>query len=388
MVVERQRLAAAEERYARACRAMAQVEGAVAAAKRAFGDLGLTVDQPVQPLEATSTAVDRAAEATEKAAQESARAYDEALAGARSRAMTGAIAADHKPKVKDTAAKERAQRIAADSERKAARAAAVAEQRAEQQRKAVERVIARLPADVVDEVVARVERAAEAALTADPGASQAAMNRLRGEVQQAQDADRFRRARLAELLDLRDQLSGLGGDAVAEAHARLDGVDLSGPLPADLRDRVAGAAAAAQAERDRGFVVDAVAAAFEELGYVVGEGFSTAVAAEGAVMQLPWSTGHGVRVRARDGHMLFNVVRYDDGDDSGDAVADTQVEGRFCDSYGRLREAVRRHGAELDIDDPDPPGHRPLQRIVAPVAAGAAAEAEAIESAQRERKRP
>lgn len=237
-----------------------------------------------------------------------------------------------------------------------------------ERRDEVERVLARLPASARPHALDRARQGADRALGAEDGTAFAAgMKRLRIEVQMAQDADRRRRATVAEVARLRSQLDGLDGDAVADVREQLAQVDLDRALPSGLASAVAEAAEAARVERDRSFVLDAMGATLADLGYEVEDGFATAVAAEGAVVPLPWSGEHGVQVREQAGNLLFNVVRYvDDEGRAADAVADRHAEQRFCSDYDRLLAAALEHGVDVHLVTPAPAGDRPLQEVPLP----------------------
>jgi hypothetical protein len=387
--IERQRRAAAEARFLRACDLVAQAEQDIAAARRAYGGIDIDVPRVVAPRGDDAAAFERAATATEAAAQAALAGHDGAVSRARSRAMAASITKVARTRLKDEAATERAARIAAD--RAAADAAATARARAtadaeavlraateaveaeaarrlDERDQEVERVLARLPAEVEPGTVDGARRAATAALAAaaaeDDAAYAGAIGRLRMAVQGAQDADRSRRENVARIGRLRTELDGLDGPEVAAAHGRLDGADPTSPLPADLAGAVRRAADAARAERDRGFVLGALAETLDELGYETGPGFVTGLAHDGSVVQLPWSGEHGVQVREHEGRLFFNVVRYDDRSGAtADVVADTKAEQRFCGEYGRLVEVARQRGFALELAPPVAAGTLPLQHV-------------------------
>lgn len=74
--IERQRLAAAEARYGRACSAADDVAAAIAAAHEAFGDLGVAVPTITRPRGGEPGAVEQAAAAVEEAAEQARRGYE------------------------------------------------------------------------------------------------------------------------------------------------------------------------------------------------------------------------------------------------------------------------------------------------------------------------
>jgi hypothetical protein len=127
--------------------------------------------------------------------------------------------------------------------------------------------------------------------------------------------------------------------------------------------------------------------ALDELGYDVAEGFTTAVAAGGAVVPLPRSPRHGVQVRERDGHVLFNVVRYTGGQGQADVVADRDAEAHWCNGYDRLVALAAEKGVHLDLSRPEPPGLQPLQQVDRPRDAGADADVDADRPREATRER-
>jgi hypothetical protein len=316
--------------------------------------------------------------------------------------MASSITKVRRTKLKDNTATEQAERIAADqavaSQRaeataRAAAAAQAAARAAEQlnQREAeIERVLARLPADMEPAAVDQVrQQAADAAVAAgDDHVYAGAVRRLRMAVQSAQDADRSRRDTVARIERLRVELDGLDTPAVTAAQARLDGVDPRSPLPHDLPAEIRRVAEEARAERDRGYVVDALADTLDELGYDTGPEFVTGLAEDGSVVQLPWSGEHALRVRERQGRFFFNVVRYDGLGATADTVADRNAEQRFCDSYGELVDMARRRGFALDMEPPMAAGTRPLQHVPVPVGADRDRASRASHDRARERGRP
>jgi hypothetical protein len=374
----RREQAAAEDHYRRVIEEAQAVGASIAAARGAFGLADVEVPAVAKVgRRAGAAELAAAAQATQAAVAAARVAYEAAMATARAEAMTAGSSAvmSGRGLADDAVAEREARRAerAAQAEQTGAPASAAAEaagvppSQADERRGQVQRVVARLPAEVPSEALRRIEAAAAKALGAvdDEVAFARERDRVRMLVQTAADADRERRDVVARVERWRAELDGLDGEAVAAVRDRLDHVDPLRPLPSDLGSAVRSAANDARSARDRSFALGALAETLDELGYEVDQGFSTAVSDGGAVVPLPRSNQHGVQVRERDGHVYFNVVRYEDGS-TGDAVADRNAESHWCSGYDRLVALARDKGVVLEMPPPAPPGHQPLQHVTAP----------------------
>lgn len=376
--IERRRLASADVRYERACRELAEVELAVTAARKAYGDLGVAVPRPARIRGEDAEAMEKAAAETEAATAQARAEHEAASQLARARAMTGALPRRGGFKLADLDENEIEQRRQAREQAEHAAAAQAAADNwavGEKERFAeVERVAARLPADADAGVVRQLDDAVQRALVAEDEAGHAlAMAQLREIVAAEQKANEQRSRAHTEWAQLHEKLDGLSSGAVDEVRTVLASSDPDMPPPTDLMHRVESAAASARAESDKAFVLDAVVAAFADLGYEIDDNFAGAVENTGEVVPLPWSRAHGVQVREREGHLLFNVVRFRDrAGPTADPVADQQAEQRFCDDYDRLISAAAERGVTLHLARTDPAGLQPLQEVDAEEKARAA----------------
>jgi hypothetical protein len=223
------------------------------------------------------------------------------------------------------------------------------------------RVLARLPADARTD---SVERCAELARTHESIQGKEERDRIikaiRLVVQHEQDRAHLIEKNRKKLEDLYRDLDGLVGRPVETLRGMLKGLDLEAPLPDDLEGRVTTTRDAARAEQDRAFVLEAASAALQDLGYSVGEQFRTAVVDEGALLELPHSGQHALRIRERNHQLMFNVVRYDETG-ARDPVADTRAEESFCSDFDAIRERLRSLGIDLTMLRADPPGSHPVQ---------------------------
>lgn len=413
--LERRRLAAAQARYDRACQEAAELQQAIAAARKAYGQLGVQAPKAVRIKSRGSADVEQAAIATEAATARAWDSLDTAVGAARAAAMAAEISTVRPPGLPELSEAELKRRqkerrrarqaneaAAAEAQCQAAASEATSDWAARdgERRAEVARVAGRLPADTAPPTVADADRAAHRALIAtSPAEYDAAIMDLRATVQVAHQAHERRRQARQAWERLRAELDGLDPQATPASDetaallaelARQEAANPESPPPPHLASRVRAAVAATRAESDRTFALDAVVGALADLGYQVDDGFSTSVASGGGIVPLPWSGDYGVQVRERGGHLLFNVIRYQgDPDAVADVVADERAEQRFCDDYGDLVEAAGRRGVELYLARSDPAGLQPLQQIRPPRDrdAGRAGHTRSEPSRAQERKR-
>ncbi len=222
-------------------------------------------------------------------------------------------------------------------------------------RPASERVLAalaRLPPDSPCERECQDLASGWAAAPSD-GRRELIVSQIKLLVQEEVDRRKVALHRRERLDALQRQLDGLVSDEVRDLKLRIGGHLLDSEIPAELEAAVGRAAAQARSELDRHFVLDAVSEVLADLGYQVGESFGTAVADGGAVLDLTSNARHGVRVRAQDGQLMFNVIRYDD---PRDAAADMRAEEAFCRDFSALRSELDSRGVALKMSRADPPG--------------------------------
>lgn len=183
-----------------------------------------------------------------------------------------------------------------------------------------------------------------------------------GEVNQSLREGRERRVRLEQMLA---ELAGLPGDEVALLTEQLYALLRSGPTSPDmvaLEPRVSAAAAAATAQVARDHVATALAETLTSLGYGVGPGFETALAADGVVDVVdPKHPGYAIRVRASHGGTVgYNVVR-GPASRPDQASRDAEVESDWCSDVHRLETAMRRSGVHMARTVSTPAGSLPVQ---------------------------
>jgi hypothetical protein len=97
-----------------------------------------------------------------------------------------------------------------------------------------------------------------------------------------------------------------------------------------------------------------------QLGFAIGPDFVTAVPRDGALVDLPEDSRHAIRIRVRNGQLLFNVVRFDEqGRRNPDE--DAEAERKFCDDFSKFNAGMRERGVNLDLLRADPPGALPVE---------------------------
>ena len=367
--MRRRAIAAAQDRHARATVQVEAFRGALAAAVSTYGDL---------PVKVPATNTGRALEAADW--EQAAAALSSGLVGAR-RQLEEAVAAARARTLAAEGARVRAVFATGPAPARPARsvAAQAAASGPADEAKLAE-ILGRLPLGTPPAVADQCEQLASAYLCLDNPAEQArVLDGLRFQVQTARDRQ-VRIERNHETLEaLYRELDGLHGDEADTVRGVLKGLDESAELPGDLRERVAAAKAAAEAERDREFVLATAAKALAELGYAVGDDFRTAVPSSGTLVELPHSARHGLQIRERNRQLMFNVVRFD-GAGRRDPLADTDAEESFCRDFAALKDRMRDEGVDLHMLRADAPGQtamqvlqdrsrvrRPAQRVAAPI---------------------
>jgi hypothetical protein len=350
--MRRRAIAAAQDRHARAAAQVEAFRGALAAAVSTYGDL---------PVKVPATDTGRALEATDW--EQAAAALSSGLAGAR-RQLEEAVAAARARTLAAEGAGVRAVFATDPAPARPARSvAARAAHSAPADEAKLAEILGRLPLGTPPAVADQCEQLASAYLFLDNPAEQArVLDGLRFQVQTARDRQ-VRIERNHEALEaLYRELDGLRGDEADTVRGVLKGLDESAELPGDLRERVAAVKVAAEAERNREFVLAAAAKALGELGYTVGDNFRTAVPSAGVVLDLPHSGQHGLQIRERNQRLQLNVVRFDTAGET-DRRADHDAEDAFCHDFDRMKERMRRDGVDLNMLRADPPGQTPVQVI-------------------------
>lgn len=362
--LERRRTAAAQARYQRSLDLLQRLERRIARMREVFGDVGVSV--PAAAAVGRSGRAgdyEAAAAGTAAAIRLAHREHEAAIAAARARLMVAPTFAPKRVELTPSAVPDRAERSADHAAPAAPEATpGPTSTPADARRQDVERLLSRLPGAAGATEVQRAEAAAQDAVGADdePGYRRA-FDRLRMTVQATGDRHREIESRTREVEELQARLDGLDGPDVDDARRRLDAADPHAPLPHALAPAVEAAAARAHAAQDQSFALTAVADTLTELGYEVGESFTTAVADGGAVVPLPRSDDHALEVNTSEGGLRFEVVRH--RDTVASAPRDEAAERSWCDDHDRFVERVAEHGVELHFGDRDEPGAQPLRQV-------------------------
>ncbi|HUG86544.1 MAG TPA: hypothetical protein VMM13_18395, partial [Euzebya sp.] len=174
-------------------------------------------------------------------------------------------------------------------------------------------------------------------------------DQLRHDIQGANVVAAEQVAQVQRAIDLLAQLPEGADDTLAAELQQV--IARQRPLHADMADRVATAAQAAQAAADRRFAAAALADALDELGYDVQTGFATVAVQDGqAFFQHPDWPGYGVRWRlgADEAAMSFSVVDLD-ATDGTDEVRSVEVEDAWCGRIPELLGALRQQGVRFQL---------------------------------------
>ena len=183
-----------------------------------------------------------------------------------------------------------------------------------------------------------------------------ALDDLRLAVQRVRDGHR---AKLRLARDRSRVLAALDGCEGLEAIRIREAVSDSAPdghLPVSV-EQARKIAERDSAERDAGFVQNAVVSVLEDLGYAMGAQMSVTVAHDGALLELPRHPGHGARLRARGDQLQFYVVRLGD---VGDPDVDADAEVEACQVFAEVHEKLESAGVQWHLQRKDPPGAVPV----------------------------
>jgi hypothetical protein len=354
--LRRRRIAAARDRHSRVLATVQAFQSALSAAQATYGDLAVSVPQANVSRAREAEDWDQASDTLATGLDTAKRQLEEAVRAARLRMLSAEGSRVSAVLVEEPRPRRRAGSAATGSAQteSAQTESALTEGK-------LAGVLARLPAAAPAEIVARCETLARGYLEA-PGQPEKArvLDGIRHLVQVEQDRQVRITRNSAIIEELYRELDGLSNDTVDTLRGVLKGLDRAAGLPEGLRDRVAAAKAAAEAEQDREFVLATAAKALAELGYAVGEDFRTAVPSSGALLELPHSARHGLQVRERNQRLMLNVVRFDT-DGRRDSLADKDAEESFCRDFAKLKDKMREEGADLTMLRADAPGQTPIQ---------------------------
>jgi hypothetical protein len=364
--LRRRRIAAARDRHSRVLATVQAFQSALSAAQATYGDLAVSVPQANVSRAREVEDWDQASDTLATGLDTAKRQLEEAVRAARLRMLSAEGSRVSAVLVEEPRPRRRAGSAATGSAQTESAQTESAQTESAQTESALTEgklagVLARLPAAAPAEIVARCETLARGYLEA-PGQPEKArvLDGIRHLVQVEQDRQVRITRNSAIIEELYRELDGLSNDTVDTLRGVLKGLDRAAGLPEGLRDRVAAAKAAAEAEQDREFVLATAAKALAELGYAVGEDFRTAVPSSGALLELPHSARHGLQVRERNQRLMLNVVRFDT-DGRRDSLADKDAEESFCRDFAKLKDKMREEGADLTMLRADAPGQTPIQ---------------------------
>lgn len=263
------------------------------------------------------------------------------------------------------------------------------------------RVLARLLPDATEHDRTRVTEAArQVATAATAGESEGRLTELRLRVQQANATALERRrdaaaaARFVRELDAvaaLDTAFAEDGEMATVRAALADVVERVRPFTEELRTSAVRLLEAAQKRAERAYVVDAIAAAFGDMGYEVSEGFETVTVRDGDVVLTrgdwprhavkvrvdedapaarrapshPSGVGHAVSpaapgTRAAAGQVRMAIVRTEPPSDAEDRRRDVEREREWCDAFDAARERLSRAGIHAEVSHRIEPGAHPI----------------------------
>jgi hypothetical protein len=349
--LRRRRIAAARDRYSRVLATVQTFQGDLSAAHATYGSLAISVPQVTVSDARKAEDWDRASDTLTSGLADAQRQLEDAVRAARLRKLSA-----EGSRVSAVFSEEpRARRSAPSASTESAESAV-------DDRKLAD-ILGRLPTTAPADVVSRCERLARGCREAAGRAEKArVLDGIRHLVQAERDRQAHMSRNSAVIEELYRELDGLSDDAVDTLRGVLKGLDRSATLPDGLRDQVATAKAAAEAQRDREFVLATAARALADLGYAVGEDFRTAVPSSGTLLELPHSRRHGLQIRERNHQLMLNVVRFDQ-DGQRDPRADKNAEESFCRDFAKLKNRMHEEGVDLAMLRADAPGQTPVQVV-------------------------
>jgi hypothetical protein len=224
------------------------------------------------------------------------------------------------------------------------------------------RVLARLLPDISDEERDAVTEAAEqAAAATTEGEAESRLTEVRLRIQRANERARRRRDdRSAAARFLRELAAHPDADAVC---ARLGEV-ADGTLEFEpaLRAEAVRLVGELQHQAEHRYVTDTLKAAFEELGYEVGEGFETLTVGDGEAMLTrgDWAQ-HAVKVRVDNARQVrMALLRTEPGEGDEQRRLDVEREEQWCASFEAARERLEAAGIHADVRWRVEPGEQRL----------------------------
>jgi hypothetical protein len=386
--LRRRALQAATDRLARLDHEAERLQLLIVASARDLGTLDITVPRAGRP---HGEPADIEAQATrlESGLRAARRRYDDTVASLRAArldtelaSLFGGSTARAGLAPLDLSVPTALAEPAAAGAAAAAASTAAAQAAAREAAQRAVRLAAQLPADTSADTLERCRDLAGKVAHSVATRADTLLAALRSEVQTARRHSERAATNRARIDELARQLDGCSGPDVDALRMRLRGQPVDRDLPDDLADRVAEVRDRALRHADQQFVLQAVEAVLDDEGYELGEDFHTLVASDdGALVPLEGYQRHAVRVRATDGTLLFNLVRFDDN--GPDEFDDRQAGDAFCESYTRIAEGMAEQGAPLSLDRHLPAGSGRMEWR----AAGTWTEQRSARRARHERRR-
>jgi hypothetical protein len=239
----------------------------------------------------------------------------------------------------------------------------------------VTRVVGRLATDAAEEDRGDVRETAErVAAAVTPGDAEGQLTELRIRVQRANARAADRRHGIAAAARFLRELPA-SADTAAVRAALVDVVAGRRALDDTLRAAALQHVETVQAEAERRYVVDTIAAAFGAMGYEVSEGFETLTSRDGDIVLTrgDWPQ-HAVRLRVDDPsgpgdqsrprpqgtQVRLAMVRTEPGTDANDRRLDVEREQQWCEAFEAARERLSEAGIRADVRRREEPGTRTL----------------------------
>jgi hypothetical protein len=248
----------------------------------------------------------------------------------------------------------------------------VSQETLEERRNRITRVLSRLEVAESEPLPAKLQDLMTEILGAPPARAEAMETELRFQVQAHNTEQRTRRQEASEaeqlLLALPPAEEDLDNAAVArELQAVACG---RGRLTDSLRRCAAEVTERAARRQDERYAGKVVRMALAELGYEVGDDFSTLFVEGGDVhVQRPdWGEYFlAMKVDAQDSFMNFRLVRAtnDTADPQERQRLDREREAQWCGEYPKLIRALQAKGIHTRNLRALPPGTMPVQRVAA-----------------------
>lgn len=251
--------------------------------------------------------------------------------------------------------------------------AATANRGPDQRDREIARLVAKLAPDEHTDT-SSIHRAVTTAQAAEGARADLALDALRVAVSNANRlvAERERAGEVVR--ELLARLDGFSDELVASTRARILAAARLGVIGEDLRDleRLAEETiGAAYKQEERRYVADELASSLEQLGYVVSDGFQTALVSEGFVdvRRSDWD-GYAVRVRAPQTQRSigFNVVRGPAWRVDQEAQ-DIDVERAWCNDVSQIETQLQAVGVAIAQTAHALPGAVRMQEVTMPTPA-------------------